>query len=89
MIKEVAVVLVKFYTRKKCHLCENAKEILEELQSEFNFDIEELDIDTDDRLTELYGIMIPVVEIEGFAVQYGQIDKNIIRKRLHEKNVTF
>ncbi len=81
--------LVKLYTRKKCHLCENAKEILEELQSEFNFDIAEVDIDTDDRLTELYGIMIPVVEIEGSAVQYGQIDKNTIRKRLHEKNVIF
>jgi glutaredoxin len=78
-------VVMKFYTRKKCHLCENAKKILEDLQSEFAFQIEEIDIDLDDELTERYGIMIPVVEIGGEEVQYGQIDEGTIRKRLQEK----
>jgi glutaredoxin len=78
-------VIVKLYTRNKCHLCENAKTDLIELQTEFDFNLEEVDIDLDDKLTEIYGLMIPVVEIEGEEVQFGQIDKEVIRKRLHKK----
>ncbi|MGJ7920204.1 glutaredoxin family protein [Neobacillus sp. LXY-4] len=80
-----AQVVVTFYTRKKCHLCEMAKESLTQLQTEFPFSIKEVDIDTDDHLTELYGIMIPVVVLDGEEVQFGRVDKNVIRKRLQEK----
>ena len=77
--------LVKFYTRNKCHLCVNAKAILSELKSEFDFDLEEIDIDSDDKLTELYGIMIPVVVMDGEEVQYGQIEREYLVKRFQEK----
>lgn len=81
----MAQVQVKFYTRNKCHLCEKAKVILSELKSEFDFDLEEIDIDSDDKLTEFYGIMIPVVVIDGEEVQYGQIEKDFLVKRLQKK----
>ena len=77
--------VVTFYTRKKCHLCEIAKDMIMELQAEFPFTLQEVDIDSDDQLTELYGIMIPVVLIDGEEVQYGRIDKVVIRKRLQKK----
>lgn len=77
--------VVTFYTRKKCHLCESAKEMITDLQAEFPFTLKEVDIDSDDVLTELYGIMIPVVLIDGEEVQYGRIDKVVIRNRLQKK----
>lgn len=80
-----APVVVTFYTREKCHLCETAKQAITDLQAEFHFTLKEFDIDSDDHLTELYGIMIPVVVIDGEEVQYGRVDKNVIRKRLQEK----
>lgn len=78
--------VVKLYTRNRCPLCDKAKTILLELQEEWGFTLEEADIDQDDYLTEQYGLMIPVVEIDGEEVQFGQINKMFISNRLHEKN---
>jgi len=77
---------VVFYTRKKCHLCEDAKQILDLLQDDYLFEIVERDIESNDEWIETYGLMIPVIEIEGEVVQYGQIDPFTISKRLQQKN---
>jgi glutaredoxin len=68
-----------------CPLCEKAKARLQELQSEMDFTIEEVDIYQDDALLEKYQIMIPVVEYQAELLGYGIIDKEKIRKRLLEK----
>ncbi|WP_394234629.1 glutaredoxin family protein [Niallia oryzisoli] len=71
---------VTLFTRNGCHLCEMAKEIIVELKEEFGFDYEECDIEERDEWTEAYGLMIPVVLIDGKEVQYGQIDKIALYK---------
>ena len=58
-----------------CPLCDKAKLILEEIEKELGIQYEEIDINNNDELTELYGLMIPVVEWQGEIVQYGQMDK--------------
>ena len=73
---------VVLYSKDECCLCDNAKAILQDLQKEFSFQIEEVDIYKDDTLLEKYQIMIPVVEIDGEEVQCGIIQKDMIRKRL-------
>ncbi|MFD2444667.1 glutaredoxin family protein [Bacillus sp. CGMCC 1.16607] len=73
-----------FYTRQKCSLCDKAKVVIEELHQEMEFEWIEKDIDESDELTEKYGLMIPVVEIDGEEVEYGHINKFIISKRLQE-----
>ena len=73
---------VQFYTRERCRLCRDAKIILELLQDEIPFTIEEIDIESEDRLVEEYGLKIPVIAIDGAEVQYGQIDYETIRERL-------
>jgi glutaredoxin len=77
---------VTFYTRTQCGLCEDAKITLKLLQEELEFNINEIDIDESDDLTERFGLMIPVVELDGEILQYGQIDYFTLSKRLHEKN---
>ncbi|MCU9612917.1 glutaredoxin family protein [Caldibacillus lycopersici] len=77
---------VILYTRQGCHLCENAKEILLEIQELFEFQIQEIDIDSSDVLTEKYGLCIPVVEINGEIIQYGNIVKSDLKMYLNEKN---
>jgi glutaredoxin len=76
---------IKLYTRNRCPLCDKAKVILLGLQDQYKFSIEEVDIERDDHLTEMYGLMIPVIELDGEEIQYGQIDKHLISKRLQEK----
>jgi glutaredoxin len=72
------------YTRQQCHLCEQAKEAIMELKDEYSFTIEEFDIDQSDELTEKYGLMIPVLLINGKEAGFGQINKNFVRNRFQE-----
>ena len=76
---------VIFYTRNQCGLCEDAKITLKLLQDELGFETKEIDIDESEELTERFGLMIPVVELDGEILQYGQIDYFTLSKRLHEK----
>ncbi|MCP3741578.1 glutaredoxin family protein [Rossellomorea sp. BNER] len=76
---------VIFYTRKQCPLCVEAKQMLTLIQEDIPYKLVEKDIDGDDDLTEQFGLMIPVVQIDDEIVQYGQIDYFTIRKRLQEK----
>lgn len=78
--------IVKLYTRNGCHLCENARAILLNLKQKWNFHYIEADIDQSDELTERYGLMIPVVEINGEEVQFGQIDELFIDEALAKNN---
>lgn len=66
---------LRLYSRTECPLCEKAKLVLEEVQKESGVQYEEIDIYNNDELTELFGLMIPVVEWQGEIIQYGQVDK--------------
>lgn len=79
---------LKLYTRNRCHLCENAKAMIFSLKEKWDFHYEEADIDASDELIEKYGLMIPVVEINGEEVQYGQIDKDLLEDELIRKNTS-
>ncbi|EEK70685.1 Glutaredoxin [Bacillus mycoides] len=74
-MKKMKVVL---YTKKDCGLCVKAKQVLKEVQYEYSFQIEEIDIYEDNDLLEKYHLMIPVVEIGGRQVEYGNIHKGVI-----------
>jgi glutaredoxin len=81
--------VITFYTRKRCPLCEKAKKLILELKEEWKFTLEEIDIDESDELTELYGMMIPVVQINGEEAAFGIINKIDISNRLQEKSQNF
>lgn len=85
----MAHTILTLYTRKRCSLCEKAKQDILELKEDWNFTLEEIDIDESDELTETYGIMIPVVQIDGEEVGFGIINKTDISKRLQEKTQNF
>ena len=63
-----------FYTTVGCHLCEHATVLLQEFAAQPNsvqFDLEEVDISTDEHLVELYGILIPVVKNSANGKEVG------------------
>lgn len=76
--------LVHYYTRKDCGLCEEGKLMLNLAREDYGFEIVERDIDTSDEWTEKYGLMIPVVEVEGEIIQAGNIDFVTISKRFQK-----
>ncbi|HEX8137672.1 MAG TPA: glutaredoxin family protein [Pyrinomonadaceae bacterium] len=56
---------VTIYTRPGCHLCEEAKREMLAAGCADDYTLEEVNIDDDPALKELYGWEIPVVTING------------------------
>ena len=73
---------VTLLSRPNCPLCEEAKQLLLLIKENQAFDLKEVNIYQDDALLEKYQLMIPVVQINGKDVEYGQIDMDVISKAL-------
>lgn len=66
--------LIQFYTRINCSLCEEARLMLQLVSDDVKLQIEEINIEDDDRIHEKYMIRIPVIEKDGLVIQEGRID---------------
>ena len=67
--------LVTIYSRKNCHLCDVAKEVVESSKNEADFDLEIVFIDGDAELEKLYGEEVPVTMINGQRHDYFKVDR--------------
>ncbi|MFP3883709.1 MAG: glutaredoxin family protein [Actinomycetota bacterium] len=79
---------MKFLTRDGCHLCDEARPVLEKVAKQMNVTIEEVDIEGDDELTKLYGLRVPVVlGAHGRVLAEGVIDDRKLLKDALQKEV--
>ena len=56
---------VLLYSRPRCGLCDEAREVILAARARVAFDLREVDVSGDDALELEYGIRIPVVLIDG------------------------
>jgi glutaredoxin len=56
---------VTLYSRPGCGLCDEARAVILAVRGRIPFDLDEIDVSTDDRLEREYGIRVPVVEVDG------------------------
>ncbi|HEY7782661.1 MAG TPA: glutaredoxin family protein [Ktedonobacterales bacterium] len=66
--------VITLYGKAGCGLCDDARELLENLAAQHAFDLSEVDIRHDAALFERYRYRIPVVTIDGREVAEGRID---------------
>ena len=66
---------VTIYSRRNCHLCEVAKEVVESAKNEAEFDFEVVFIDGDAGLEKEYGEEVPVTLIDGKRHDYFGVDR--------------
>jgi glutaredoxin len=66
------------YTRRGCHLCDLALQVL----LRHGLRPLEVDIDDDPDLEGRYGTCVPVVEIDGQERFRGQVDEVLLRRLL-------
>jgi len=66
------------YGRPGCHLCDDARAVLERLGATF----EEVDIERDDGLHRAYLERIPVVALDGEELYDFFVDEQDLRRRL-------
>ena len=75
--------LVRLYARPDCHLCDEARAGLEELRADGHpFELEEIDIESDDALHARFLERIPVVELDGEIVSELFLDANALIRAL-------
>ncbi|MDX8044670.1 glutaredoxin family protein [Gracilibacillus sp. S3-1-1] len=74
------------YGKDNCGLCDEAKTILEILQQDYLFELEEVNIYNNNEWFEAYHLMIPVVQHEDTIVDAGMIDMEKIESYLKMKN---
>jgi glutaredoxin len=75
---------VTLYTKKGCHSCEEAKELLLGLQREYDLAIREVDIESAKGLEKIYGSLVPVVALEGGRILHSKISESQLRQALGE-----
>jgi glutaredoxin len=73
---------VTLYGKPGCHLCEEARTVVEAVRAERGFDLLEVDITMDPRLHARYGERIPVLAIGDEEVFDYVIEPTALRDRL-------
>ena len=70
------------YRADGCQLCEEALEVVREVQPEFGFELTLVDIGGDPVLEERYRALLPAVEIDGTLEFTFFVDADELRARL-------
>jgi glutaredoxin len=74
--------VVTLFTRPGCHLCEEAKALIEPMLGEFGATLREVNIDADTVLRERYGMDIPVIFIGARKAAKHRVDAAKFRRQL-------
>jgi glutaredoxin len=75
---------ITIFSRSGCHLCEVAREEIERIAKEGDFEVslKEILIDGNQELENEYGFMVPVIHIDGAMHGYGRVEEARLRKAL-------
>ena len=65
---------VTLYTRRGCHLCEDAEHIIRRV-AEGRAEVELIDIDADPSITDRYTVRVPVVAVDGVEIAEYEVDE--------------
>jgi glutaredoxin len=75
---------VEFYTKPGCCLCDDVRDILEDIAAAVPYDLAEHDIRADRDLFERYRYRIPVIIINKTTTLEGRIDERALRRALSQ-----
>ncbi|MHA6762326.1 glutaredoxin family protein [Streptacidiphilus sp. PAMC 29251] len=80
--KSPAEHLITLIGKPDCHLCEDARAVVDRLAAELGFSVEELSINDDPELYRKYWEQIPVTLIDGRQHDFWRVDETRLRKAL-------
>ena len=73
---------VTLYGRDGCHLCDEARAVLERMRAAQPFRLEEIDIESDDALLRRYLERIPVIALDGEELFDHFVDEEALGRKL-------
>jgi glutathione S-transferase len=74
--------VVTLYGRPGCHLCDEARLVLQRIGATHPFRLEEIDIEADDALLKRYLERIPVIALEGEELFDHFVEEEALRRKL-------
>ncbi|MFL6157349.1 MAG: glutaredoxin family protein [Marmoricola sp.] len=75
---------VRLYTKPGCHLCDDARAVVERVCAEVGASYDEVDITTDPALVRLYGEQIPVTFVDGAQHDFWRVEEQRLRSALRD-----
>jgi len=73
---------VTLYGRAGCHLCEDARAVIDRVCRDVGEEYVEIDIDGDDELRARYGDEVPVTLVDGKQHDFWRVDEQRLRTAL-------
>jgi glutaredoxin len=73
---------VTLYSRPGCHLCDDARAVVEQVCAELGESYAEVSIDGDSELTRRFGEEIPVTFVDGRQHDFWRVDPARLRAAL-------
>ena len=78
------MILVELFSKRDCHLCDEAKAILEKVRSETPFTLKEIELADGDEKFEEYAELVPVVLIDKVLTFKYRVNETTLRIRLQQ-----
>jgi glutaredoxin len=78
----IGVPVVTLYGKAGCHLCEDARAVVERVGRRRSFELREVDVSLDPVLYREYGERIPVLAIDGEEAFEFFVDEAVLVERL-------
>ena len=70
------------YGKPGCHLCDDARAVVERVRADHPFELTEVDVTLDPELYRAYGERIPVLELDGEELFEFFVDEADLRRRV-------
>ena len=77
-----SAVRIEMFSRPGCHLCDEARDVIEQARSHFPFEFRIINIENERKLEAAYGAEIPVVRINGNKAFKYRVDSQELERKL-------
>ena len=74
------------YGKPGCHLCDDAREVVERVRAQRSFELREIDVSLDPGLHREYGERIPVLAVDGEELFEFHVEEAVLLERLDRVN---
>jgi len=73
---------IEIYSRPGCHLCDQARAVIEEFRGIYPMSIRTISVETSVDLENRYGTDIPVVILNGEEAFRHRVDRGLLERKL-------
>ena len=74
---------IEIYSRPGCHLCDQAKAVIEAYRSRYSLELETINVESSVELEKRYGMDIPVVVINGTEAFRHHVNAAELERKLN------